>query len=45
MYYADTVGAQAILERMESLAQTNEHLAPADSLRKLASDGGRFIDL
>jgi 3-hydroxyacyl-CoA dehydrogenase len=45
MYYGDTVGAQVILERMESLALTNERLAPAAALRKLASDGGRFIDL
>ncbi len=45
MYYADTVGAAKILARMEKLAAEDERLAPAETLRKLASNGGRFVDL
>ncbi len=45
MYYGDTIGADKVLARMEQLAASNERLAPADTLRKLAAEGGRFIDL
>ena len=45
MYYADTVGAEKILERVEQLAAEDERLSPADTLRKLVSEGGTFIDL
>ena len=45
MYYADTVGAGKILARMEPLAAEDGRLAPAETLRKLASEGGQFIDL
>lgn len=45
MYYADTVGAEKILARMEQLALEDERLSPADTLRKLVSEGGKFIDL
>jgi 3-hydroxyacyl-CoA dehydrogenase len=45
MYYADTVGAARILARMEKLAAEDDRLAPAETLRRLASEGGRFIDL
>jgi 3-hydroxyacyl-CoA dehydrogenase len=45
MYYGDMVGAKAVLARMESLAADNPRLAPADTLRKMAAEGGRFIDL
>ena len=45
MYYADTVGAAAILERMQVLAADDARLAPAQTLLRLSGDGGRFIDL
>jgi 3-hydroxyacyl-CoA dehydrogenase len=45
MYYGDMVGAEAVLAQMEKMAASDERLAPADTLRRLASDGGRFIDL
>ncbi|GHD36247.1 3-hydroxyacyl-CoA dehydrogenase [Parahalioglobus pacificus] len=45
MYYGDVVGAENVLARMEQLAAEDDRLAPADRLRRLASEGGRFIDL
>lgn len=45
MYYGDVVGAENVLARMEQLAAEDDRLAPADTLRRLASEGGRFIDL
>ncbi|MEM6664083.1 MAG: 3-hydroxyacyl-CoA dehydrogenase NAD-binding domain-containing protein [Pseudomonadota bacterium] len=45
IYYADTIGARAVLDTMERLAPTDDRYIPADTLRKLAADGGRFIDL
>ncbi len=45
MYYGDRVGAEKILARMEQLAEQDEKLRPADTLRRLASEGGFFIDL
>lgn len=45
MYYADMVGAQTILDRMEKLGADDPEFAPADTLRRLAASGGKFIDL
>jgi 3-hydroxyacyl-CoA dehydrogenase len=45
MLYGDMVGAPAVLARMEALAAQDPAFAPAETLRKLARDGGRFIDL
>jgi 3-hydroxyacyl-CoA dehydrogenase len=45
MYYGDMVGAGAVLAQMEKMAAGDPRLSPADTLRRLASEGGRFIDL
>lgn len=45
MFYADMVGAPAILARMEALAAEDPAFAPAETLKRLAKDGGRFVDL
>ncbi|MGB2201960.1 MAG: 3-hydroxyacyl-CoA dehydrogenase NAD-binding domain-containing protein [Pseudooceanicola atlanticus] len=45
MFYGDMVGAQAVLDRMEKLGAEDPDFAPADTLRKLANDGGSFTDL
>mgnify|MGYP001758014857 FL=1 len=45
MYWADQVGAARILARMEALGAEDPVFAPAESLRQLAAEGGRFLDL
>lgn len=45
MYYADIVGAPAILAKMEQLAAEDSAFSPAKTLRKLATEGGKFIDI
>jgi len=45
MYYGDMVGAQAVLDRMEKLGAEDAEFAPAETLRKLAKDGGKFIEI
>jgi len=45
MLYGDMVGAGAVLETMEAIAREDERFAPAATLRRLATDGGRFIDV
>lgn len=45
MFYADMVGAPAVLARMEKLAAEDPAFAPADTLRRLAAEGGSFLDL
>lgn len=45
MFYGDMVGAQAVLARMEKLGAEDADFAPAQTLRKLAADGGKFTDL
>lgn len=45
MFYGDMVGAQAVLDRMEKLAADDEAFSPAETLRKLAAEGGSFRDL
>ena len=42
IYYADTIGAEAILAKMEELGQEDPAYAPAEMLRELATTGGRF---
>ena len=42
IYYADTIGAEAILAKMEELGQEDPAYAPAEMLRELAATGGRF---
>ncbi|UWR17351.1 3-hydroxyacyl-CoA dehydrogenase [Sulfitobacter sp. M368] len=45
MFYGDMVGAQAVLDRMETLGAEDAAFAPADSLRKLAAEGGKFTEI
>ena len=45
MYFGDMVGAQAVLDRMEKLGAEDAEFAPAETLRKLANDGGQFIEI
>jgi 3-hydroxyacyl-CoA dehydrogenase len=45
MFYGDQVGARAILERMETLAAEDPAFAPATTLKRLATEGGRFTEL
>lgn len=45
MFYGDKVGAKAILERMEKLAEEDPEFAPAQTLRRLAAEGGSFLEL
>jgi len=45
MYYADMVGAQTILNRMEKLGADDPEFTSADTLRKLAASGGKFTEL
>jgi 3-hydroxyacyl-CoA dehydrogenase len=45
MFFADMVGAPAVLARMEILGAEDPDFAPAETLRRLAADGGRFRDL
>lgn len=45
MYYADMVGAPAILAKMEELAAEDAEFSPAKTLRSLAENGGKFIDI
>jgi 3-hydroxyacyl-CoA dehydrogenase len=45
MFYGDMVGAQAVLDRMETLGAQDPAFAPAETLRKLAASGGKFTDI
>lgn len=45
MFYGDMVGAQAVLDRMETLGAEDAAFAPAETLRKLAAEGGKFTEL
>ncbi|MCW8194829.1 3-hydroxyacyl-CoA dehydrogenase [Proteobacteria bacterium 005FR1] len=45
MFYADVVGAEAILARMEKLAADDPAFAPAETLKRLAKEGGSFVEL
>ena len=45
MFYGDRVGARAILERMEKLAAEDPEFTPAETLRRLAAEGGSFLEL
>lgn len=43
MLYGDIVGAESVLATMERI--NDDNFTPADSLKKLASDGGRFVNV
>jgi 3-hydroxyacyl-CoA dehydrogenase len=46
MFYADALGAGAVLSTLEDLqGRFGDDFAPAPLLRRLASEGGRFQDL
>ena len=45
MLYGDMVGAEAVLATMERLRAADERFAPSATLKRLARDGGRFIDV
>ncbi|PTW54357.1 3-hydroxyacyl-CoA dehydrogenase [Breoghania corrubedonensis] len=45
MYWADKVGAAAILAKMEALGAEDAGFAPAEGLRRLSDEGGSFLDL
>ncbi len=45
MYYADMVGAAAILAKMEELAVEDANFTPTKTLRDLAENGGKFVDI
>lgn len=47
MFYADSVGADYIAERLDHYAEAtgNENLKPSPLLRKLADEKGRFSDI
>ena len=45
IWYGDVVGPKAVLARMEKLGADDPDFAPAETLKKLAAEGGRFVDL
>jgi 3-hydroxyacyl-CoA dehydrogenase len=45
MLYGDMVGARAVLATMERLGAQDERFAPADTLNRLAREGGRFTEI
>jgi 3-hydroxyacyl-CoA dehydrogenase len=45
MFYGDMVGAPAVLEVMERLGAEDPEFAPAETLRELAKNGGKFTEI
>ncbi|MEO0981693.1 MAG: 3-hydroxyacyl-CoA dehydrogenase NAD-binding domain-containing protein [Pseudomonadota bacterium] len=45
MFYGDMVGAKAVLAKMETLGASDERFKPAETLKKLAAEGGKFVDV
>ncbi|WP_235905743.1 3-hydroxyacyl-CoA dehydrogenase [Pseudooceanicola pacificus] len=45
MFFGDMVGPKAVLERMEKLGAEDPAFSPAETLRKLAAEGGKFTEL
>ncbi len=45
MFYGDQVGARAVLERMQTLGAEDPEFAPAETLKRLANEGGAFTEL
>jgi 3-hydroxyacyl-CoA dehydrogenase len=45
MFYGDTVGAKAVLAKMEELAADDPTCEPAQLLRDLAANGGKFTEI
>ena len=45
MFYGDMVGAQAVLDVMEKLGANDAEFLPAQLLRDLAANGGKFTEI
>ena len=45
MLYGDMVGVETVLATMERLGADDDRFAPAESLKRLARDGGRFTEV
>ncbi|MCA0872276.1 3-hydroxyacyl-CoA dehydrogenase [Seohaeicola saemankumensis] len=45
MFFGDIVGAPAVLAVMEKLAAEDPEFAPAETLKTLAAEGGKFTEL
>ena len=45
MAYGDMIGADKILATMQMLAAENPQIKPAETLQRLAKEGGRFVDI
>ncbi len=45
MLYGDMVGAKSVLSTMEKISDADPEFRPAETLKKLASEGGRFVDV
>ena len=45
MFFADMVGAKAVLAKMEALGRDDSSFAPAHTLRRLAESGGMFTEI
>ncbi len=45
MLYGDMVGAADVLETMEALGADDDAFAPAETLRTLAANGGKFTEI
>ena len=45
MFFADMVGAKAVLAKMEALGRDDSSFAPAHTLRRLAESGGKFTEI
>ena len=43
--YGDMFGAEAVLATMQDLGADDDRFAPCETLRRLAANGGRFIDV
>ncbi len=45
LFFADTIGAEKILAKMEELGADDDRFKPTETLKKLAKDGGKFTEL
>ena len=45
IFYGDLIGPEKILTTMQELAADSAHAKPAKTLEKLATYGGKFVDL
>ena len=45
MYYADTLGAEKVLDVMTALAAEDESIRVSPILTQLVASGGKFIDI